>query len=287
MVETPVTLSSRYKSRPLQLEAIIWEKEIDKIIQQSINLPILASEVGLVAKLYLLWQNLKQESSIGLQLFGMRFYSVSSNDQLSSLKQYQIVGLTLTNVIIPWILTKRNFHRAASFYKIASIVNFLLFLRNGKFRKVEERILGVCCGATTERKTVYTDPSQYDLMNQELLRETLAEFLTFAIPILNLQRVKRFAANALASLWPYSSHESQMTSIDDRTNDDFTICAICKNSPVTPYEIGCRHIFCYYCLYSNQLADNNLFSCVSCGYKSSPEDFKYSIKSIMSKHVDQ
>ncbi|RWS24562.1 peroxisome biogenesis factor 2-like protein [Leptotrombidium deliense] len=56
-----------------------------------------------------------------------------------------------------------------------------------------------------------------------------------------------------------------MTSRAKRTKSDAIVCAICLNWPNNPFEIGCKHVFCYYCIASNFLSDTKHgFNCPQC-----------------------
>lgn len=47
-----------------------------------------------------------------------------------------------------------------------------------------------------------------------------------------------------------------------------TKCAYCDERPTIPYHMGCAHVFCYYCLKGNLLADSQ-FKCQTCQQTSS------------------
>lgn len=46
-----------------------------------------------------------------------------------------------------------------------------------------------------------------------------------------------------------------------------TKCAHCDERPTLPHHMGCAHVFCYYCLKGNLIADEQ-FECPTCQQKS-------------------
>lgn len=87
---------------------------------------------------------------------------------------------------------------------------------------------------------------------------SLQELLVVTFPLVNYHAVKRNVCNIFKS-----SKQSEI-----KTDVIFNIhskCAVCDSRPSLPQQIGCQHIFCYYCLYSNKQADIK-FSCPLCDH---------------------
>ncbi|XP_023237689.1 peroxisome biogenesis factor 2-like [Centruroides sculpturatus] len=99
---------------------------------------------------------------------------------------------------------------------------------------------------------------QYEYMNRELLWHGFAEFLSFVLPIINLKRLKNIIKRLTSSKTSFHASE--------RTTKDFKQCAICEQWPTFPHDIGCKHVFCYYCIMSNIMSDPN-YQCPICNYK--------------------
>lgn len=93
----------------------------------------------------------------------------------------------------------------------------------------------------------------------------LQELLGFTLPLINYHYVKRKYRNILKSMMPASLSSKQAP--EKPKFDINTTCAYCDKRPTLPYHMGCRHVFCYYCLKGNLLADAQ-FECPSCGNKS-------------------
>uniref|UniRef100_A0A4W3GL17 Peroxisome biogenesis factor 2 n=1 Tax=Callorhinchus milii TaxID=7868 RepID=A0A4W3GL17_CALMI len=139
------------------------------------------------------------------------------------------------------------------FLKVAGLLNFLIFLQKGRFATFPERLLGI--------RAVFSRPQGarqvgFEYMNRELLWHGFAEFLIFLVPLINTRKLK-------------TTISSWFLPIDDHRENDGTLaihckeCALCGEWPTMPHSIGCRHVFCYYCIKSNYLSDA-YFSCPKC-----------------------
>lgn len=136
--------------------------------------------------------------------------------------------------------------------KIAALVNFLVFLQKGVYHSLVERVLGI--------QPVFPDKQgirqvSFEFMTRELLWHGFSELLFFVLPLVNFQRVKNYL---LRKVLP-KDMSSQSTS-----KRNLTECGICGEWPTNPQEIGCAHVFCYYCIQSNYKADPG-YCCPLCG----------------------
>lgn len=98
----------------------------------------------------------------------------------------------------------------------------------------------------------------FDCLIIILILISLQELLVVTFPLVNYHAVKRNVCNIFKS-----SKQSEI-----KTDVIFNIhskCAVCDSRPSLPQQIGCQHIFCYYCLYSNKQADIK-FSCPLCDH---------------------
>jgi len=137
----------------------------------------------------------------------------------------------------------------------AMILNLLWFLVAGKFSLPIERILSL--------RQIPLSPQNirqvsYEYLNRELLWHGFAEFLAFFVPLVNIKKV----INTICRWVPLQIDNP--TSESQRMPEDLLECAVCEQSPTLPHCIGCRHVFCYYCIKSNVLADPN-YRCPKCG----------------------
>eukprot|EP01112_Ceratiomyxa_fruticulosa_P021148 TRINITY_DN736_c0_g2_i5.p1 TRINITY_DN736_c0_g2~~TRINITY_DN736_c0_g2_i5.p1 ORF type:complete len:420 (-),score=50.83 TRINITY_DN736_c0_g2_i5:23-1282(-) len=159
-----------------------------------------------------------------------------------------------------WVLLSR----LETAFRLFSIINFLVFLYDGKYVTLVTRILGM--------RLVYARPSMtrrvsFEYMNRQLVWHGFTEFLLFLMPLVNIDRIKglfkrRFSKPTSSSSSnnpnnePLSAQAPQLIGIS---------CPSCASEPpCIPYVASCNHIFCYYCLKASAMADNQ-FSCQRCG----------------------
>ncbi|KAK2180289.1 hypothetical protein NP493_448g03050 [Ridgeia piscesae] len=136
-------------------------------------------------------------------------------------------------------------------WKVAALVNFLIFLMDGKYRFLVERLLHI--------RPVFEKPQGvrqvgFDYVYQEMLWQGIAEFLFVVLPLINVHRVKNFLRQRLLP----RSLETEGRETDYKT------CAVCGDWPRSPCQVGCQHVFCHYCVQSNYMADPS-FRCPKCG----------------------
>ncbi|XP_052760620.1 peroxisome biogenesis factor 2-like isoform X2 [Mya arenaria] len=242
--------------------------------QQNNFLATLAPEIDAGIKL-LLWKfSIRAaESTFGQAMLNLKYHNehaqASTNQWISSRQQVLYACLLIG---CPWLKDrshdlikllrldswKDRIDRMVSWletgFRVATLVNFLTFLRNGAYQSVLERLLGV--------RSVFPEKQgmrqvTFEYMTRELLWHGFSELLFFVLPLINFQRIKNYVMRKLLSV-PRSkaSHNAQR---------DLTSCAVCENWPIRAQEIGCQHVFCYFCLQSNFKADPG-FSCPLCGY---------------------
>ncbi|KAK9915274.1 hypothetical protein WJX75_006921 [Coccomyxa subellipsoidea] len=88
----------------------------------------------------------------------------------------------------------RNMRWAETAFKLASLLNFLLFLRFGRYRSVLERLLGA--------RLVYSKGSMaralsFEYLNRQLVWHELSELLLFLLPLINVGRIKALVMSHL------------------------------------------------------------------------------------------
>ncbi|XP_033119887.1 peroxisome biogenesis factor 2-like [Anneissia japonica] len=197
----------------------------------------------------------RQRWLLGVVLVGLKWIQERSME-LSSLTR---------ETTISWIIGFVNM--AEKLLKVASLVNFLLFLRDGQYQFLFERIIGV---RATFSKPQFVRQVSFEFMTRELMWHGFSEFLFFILPLINYRRIQNFFRRKLRS--PSSPNQTRSS----RPLKTYKECAICGEWPTMPREIGCLHVYCYYCIQSNMLADSS-YSCPLCSYK--PDGMK-SIKEV-------
>lgn len=153
--------------------------------------------------------------------------------------------------------------------KVLSVINFVVFLRQGSFQTILERALGI--QARFENPQGMRQVS-FEFMTRELLWHGFAEFLFFLLPFVNFQRLKN---NIRRKLLVGESPSAQGGV--KRAQYLYEECAVCGGWPTNPQEIGCQHVFCFYCIQANIKADS-AYTCPLCGY---PVDGKDGIKGVV------
>lgn len=86
------------------------------------------------------------------------------------------------------------------------------------------------------------------------------ELLGFTLPLINYHSVKRKLRN-IVSLGGSSDAGAGRALAPDLLLA--TRCAYCAERPTLPYHMQCSHVFCYYCLKGNVMADQS-FQCPIC-----------------------
>jgi peroxin-2 len=162
--------------------------------------------------------------------------------------------------------------RAEWAYRLASVSNFVLFLWEGRYRSVLERLLRmrlVYAHARASRQL------NFEYMNQQLVWQGLAEFLLFIVPLIDFARIKALLLRALG-----------VASAPDARGGGCPVCG--STDMVTPYEArcvsarrasscarrltdsphaaalrSCGCVYCYYCLRASRVAES-AFRCPRC-----------------------
>ncbi|XP_062618690.1 peroxisome biogenesis factor 2-like [Saccostrea cucullata] len=263
--------------RVSQLDASELDSEVVHIIKAQLNkifryhksnvLVTYDPEVTAIIK-SLIWRFTiyVHDSTIGQQILNLKYSGTTQQTSWMTGRQKILYGLIL--IFCPWLreradslinfvglsqyqLQIRKFLRWLDIsLKLAAVVNFLVFLRGGLYQTIAERVLGIQA-MFPNRQGIRQVSFEY--MTRELLWHGFSEFLFFTLPLINFQRVKNFVRRHVLP-----RHE-------DPAQDGLRVmeCAVCEDVPTNPQEIGCPHLFCYYCIQSNFKADPN-FSCPGC-----------------------
>ena len=185
-----------------------------------------------------------------------------------------------------------NFKKFEYYYKTIEFINFIIFLYEGKYKSLIDRIFNW-------RKVYATRfmfrQLSFDYMNTELIWNGLAETILFIAPLINFKKLLTFISRFNLFYYNYgglfkrgSTSTSTSTSSsgsggggsgggdtvvvpllesssDQSTNDE---CPYCNANPIlipfTSQDDGnCKHRFCYYCIESALLNDSS-DHCVNC-----------------------
>ncbi|XP_058501414.1 peroxisome biogenesis factor 2 isoform X1 [Solea solea] len=155
--------------------------------------------------------------------------------------------------------------------QLASLINFLVFLKKGQHPVMVERIVGA--------QAVFSKPSvvrdiDYQYMNREMMWHGFAEFLIFLLPLINTRKLK-----ATVSSFVFGGESAG----GKRARGEQGLlkeCGLCGEWPTMPHTVGCQHVFCYYCIKSHSIADACL-TCPKCGAEAGqPEPVKMNVEMI-------
>nr|XP_046227926.1 peroxisome biogenesis factor 2 [Scatophagus argus] len=164
---------------------------------------------------------------------------------------------------------RKSLTLVSSVTQLASLINFLVFLRKGRHPVLAERIVGA--RAVFSKPNVIRDVT-YQYMNRELLWHGFAEFLIFLLPLINTRRLK---ATASSLVFGRASSDGEAATGGQGV---FKECGLCGEWPTMPHTVGCQHVFCYYCIKSHSIADPYL-TCSKCGAKAGqPEPVRLEVQ---------
>lgn len=232
----------------------------------------------------LLWRFTLYSNSatVGQSLLSLRYHNLlSPTARYRPLSRRQKWGLALLSVGTCWLQERShsflprlglNDHDGGSFARglrkcfnlvsgvarVASLINFLVFLRKGQHPLLAERIVGA--------QAVFSKPNAvrdvtYQYMNRELLWHGFSEFLIFLLPLINARKLK-----AAVSSFVFGDARAERNPSDRQRL--LKECGLCGEWPTMPHTVGCHHVFCYYCIKSQSVADPCL-SCPKCGAEAS------------------
>ena len=170
---------------------------------------------------------------------------------------------------------------ASSVHDIASLVSFMVFLVNGRYRTLLDRVLRLrlVVPSNQVRREV-----SFEYLNRQLVWHAFTEFLLFILPLMGINRWRRLLSKAwrkAKSLTTDEDEKGELSFLPERT------CPICyqEQNPTSaeqimsmtggisgsvetditnPYESGCGCKYCYVCL-ASRLADGEGFNCLRCG----------------------
>lgn len=302
--QTPVLRISQLDALELDsaLEQLLWT-QFTKCFQNCRPGLLTPVESELKVLLYLLvWRFTLYSSSatVGQSLLSLRYHSTSTSSlQYRPLSSKQKIGLAILTASPSWLqershrllpclglslrgavperdegLLRQSVRNAltliSGFAKFASLINFLVFLRNGRHPVLAERIIGA--QAVFSKPDVVRDVT-YQYMNRELLWHGFAEFLIFLLPLINTRKLKATLFSLVFG--GKSSHEAAR-----EDQEIWKECGLCGDWPTLPHTVGCQHVFCYYCIKSNSIADSCI-TCPKCGAEAgTPEPIKVDVQLV-------
>ena len=215
--------------------------------------------------------------SVGQSLLRLKYYDFTESDCIKALNSKQSLSFVLSQIFFPWIkqriscITKSqtiglSIELMENVYKTLDLINSFVFLYYGKYRSLWERVCRIGMGWEAINQNRNSSEVYQEIMTRELLWNSFAEFLTFVLPLINFYRLSN-TYNHFLRTFLFRSKQID-SNVEQRNSNDLKVCGICNQWPNDGHEIGCRHVFCYYCLMSNFISDQiNGFTCNQCSFK--------------------
>ncbi|KAI5787614.1 Pex12 amino terminal region-domain-containing protein [Peziza echinospora] len=173
-------------------------------------------------------------------------------------------------------------------HSFATLFSFLLFLKNGHYRTILDRILRLRLVAPN--RTVSREVS-FEYLNRQLVWHAFTEFLLFILPVVKVGRWRRWYSRAMRKARALTTSVTagiadDSASILKNKNGELGFlpektCAICfketsadaggasggSSTDITnPYEaVPCGHLYCYICITSKiSLEEGDGWECLRC-----------------------
>lgn len=276
-------------NRVFQLEANELDNELNNTVDQLVDelgLSSLSDELRFILKGYLSLNHITRNATVGMKLYGMKFCEVDQNNGYVLAKRYKLILLSLCNVIASYMVKRHHklekivdnglsrslklewltVDNARLLLRVFNIINFLIFLRKGKHISLVGNLFGLIVGMPTDLyySGVVFNKYQMEYMYRETIWKAIADLLTTTVPYINIGKLR----NRFNSII-HKSKEADNTKLQDviSRGKNMNQCAICEKQPFNPYMIGCKHVFCYYCLHATYLSDPATgFNCNKCNY---------------------
>ncbi|XP_018020688.1 peroxisome biogenesis factor 2 [Hyalella azteca] len=230
-------------------------------------------EIEALLKYLLLRQTLfRRKATFGQQLLQMKYSHSVPNRRL---QMYALVIL-----LFPWLQKRLSdilsifkvsdetkawtnylFDNLELVYKIANIVNLLVFLRDGLYSTVEERIFSLRAVPTAPQ---HMRSISYTFFGRELFWNGYADFIGALLPLISAQKFHNYVRKLLPSSQP--SDRKTNVAKETATVHENSVCAFCAQPPILPRCFGCSHLACYYCITVRSREDLHT-ECPLCGYK--------------------
>ncbi|XP_017784678.1 PREDICTED: peroxisome biogenesis factor 2 [Nicrophorus vespilloides] len=254
--------------RVTQINAVYFDKEVFKEFKHHLEeclkyLPVdvtskFEPELNFLLRIGILsYSILNHNCSFGQKLLSIKY------DNLSSTKKYFFVFANVYNYMkekmessTPSHFINTYFHKIDVCIQLLRLINISLFLRGGEKPQLIERFL--CLNQDFSKNNVqrhYEDK----YMTRELIWNGFIEILVYLLPLINYQKMTRMMRH-----WNPVHKKPKVANVHRKLTLE-TKCAVCGQFPIHPSHMGCCHIFCYFCLKGNQMADVK-YECPTCEF---------------------
>eukprot|EP00924_Labyrinthula_sp_SR-Ha-C_P002569 snap_masked-scaffold_83-processed-gene-0.29-mRNA-1 protein AED:1.00 eAED:1.00 QI:0/-1/0/0/-1/1/1/0/280 len=189
------------------------------------------------------------------------------------------------SIFLPYFYASSEIkYRLDKYLKLAQLLNFLFFLKYGKFRSLTDRFLRISIKNARLRSPAHL---AFDLISQELLFEYASDLLLTFIKLLSSFSLY-LSIPKLQNIFPKKNlvlemNKRKYTLLNNAAKEiDLRRCAFCKKEESNIYTVcelkSCAHLACYSCLVYFQTV-YKMRSCpeVACGKTVSSYSFVDSI----------
>lgn len=170
-------------------------------------------------------------------------------------------------------------------FKVLNLVNFTLFLLNGRYPSLTHRILGISLTPiVTDLLKFNGNNVNFEFQNRQLVWNVMTEFLVFTLPLLQLNKLQKSFKRVFS---PKKEKKVAGRNLTQFTNLPVSQCAIChennfknvimglKTPPssgtvTNPYVTNCGHVYCYVCIatrFNSIKALGEELTCLRCAQK--------------------
>jgi len=275
--------NSPYAARSLQLDFAELDHEyqsdlVDRLADAFSMFPGMqlhhsTDELKMILKTIIYYYTVgKNRSTPGQALLGIS-YSTVDNEALSKMQR---TCLFITSILVPYIFTRfSNYvyrdslyssdgdHRLKLFQQFIeracrslSLLNFLAFLWNGKFKGLAERVCRVVCRSVEGRSS--NREMEWEVINRELIWHEFSEMILLFMPLLG----SRLASEQFPKLGQFFKKKGEVV------QDERRYCPACLSTDIVmPFAcVPCEHVYCYYCIASRVCAagKSRRFHCLKC-----------------------
>ena len=182
-------------------------------------------------------------------------------------------------------------------YTMASFTSFIVFLLNGRYRTLVDRILGL---RLTPPANQVTREVSFEYLNRQLVWHAFTEFLLFLLPLVGISRWKRWLARVWRKIKTIAKRSDDESPNNEKLGGELRFlpertCAICyqNQNPATtseneilaitstsggvigsaqtditnPYQaIPCGCVYCFVCIASKiEAEEGEGWVCLRCG----------------------
>ena len=271
-----------YVPRALQLDSKQLDEEFYSILASKIFKSLspfesrilvrLEPEIKTLLKIFLLHFTLQYNGqTVGQALLDIRYDARTSKKRLSL---YSTTAIFLTwlklrqNTILNFISIEtlrekiwKILHYFEIYLQSLELVNLIVFILKGNYPSVLERLFRL----KMVPKSNSSHSISYSYFTRELLWNGFSDLLSFVLPLISYDQFHNFIKMLLPSHG--KSLENEEEDEEEISLDTYDLhCVVCKELATLPQVYGCKHVTCYYCIFS-PLSSKGTFQCPLCDHE--------------------